>query len=168
MYKKILVTLDGSPLSEAILPEVARLMEGTGMRAVLYRLAKTPKVETPPEPVAAGEELWRRGSQPAQAPSETLDQKISQVKDEIDWYLRTHAGPLLEKGIELDYVVETGDEDPAEAITHYAQIAAVDMIAMATHGRTGLVRLVAGSVAEKVVASGVKPVFLVRPEVRPE
>jgi len=54
-------------------------------------------------------------------------------------------------------------DNPSEVIVDYAREQAVDLIAMATHGRSGLSRLVQGSVASQVVQSGVAPVLLVRP-----
>jgi nucleotide-binding universal stress UspA family protein len=54
--------------------------------------------------------------------------------------------------------------DPAEEILAAAKAHQVDVIAMATHGRTGLAQVVFGSIAARVVGSGVRPVLLVRPE----
>ncbi len=54
-------------------------------------------------------------------------------------------------------------EDPAEAILGYARRENVDLIAIATHGRTGLARMLVGSVAGKLLNASVAPLYLVRP-----
>ena len=54
-------------------------------------------------------------------------------------------------------------EDPAEQILNHAREEEVDLIAMATHGRTGLARLLMGSVAHNLLQARVAPLMLVRP-----
>ncbi|PSQ97692.1 MAG: hypothetical protein BRD55_02170 [Bacteroidetes bacterium SW_9_63_38] len=53
---------------------------------------------------------------------------------------------------------------PPEAIVGYVEDQKVDFLVIATHGRTGLDRLLIGSVAERVVRQSPIPVFLVKPE----
>lgn len=55
-------------------------------------------------------------------------------------------------------------EDAAEALLEFAREQQVDLIAVATHGRSGLARMVMGSVADALLRSQVAPVYLVRPE----
>ena len=50
----------------------------------------------------------------------------------------------------------------AESIIDYAEVNDVDLIAMCTHGRTGLARWALGSVADRVLRAGDKPILLVR------
>jgi len=68
---------------------------------------------------------------------------------------------LTRKGIKARSVVETGQ--PAERIIEYANEEDVDLIALSTHGRSGMGRWLFGSVADKVVHGSEKPVLLVRP-----
>jgi nucleotide-binding universal stress UspA family protein len=63
--------------------------------------------------------------------------------------------------MQVHTVVEFGD--PKEVITEYAGRKDIDLVAMATHGHTGLRALIFGSVAGRVVCSGARPVLLVRP-----
>jgi nucleotide-binding universal stress UspA family protein len=93
---------------------------------------------------------------------ETKAQAISRVTDELTGFLSTQAHPFERVGIR--YHTAVGFGDPAEEIVRYAEKENVDLIIMATHGHTGLARLVLGSVAARVVASSVAPVLLVRPE----
>jgi nucleotide-binding universal stress UspA family protein len=55
------------------------------------------------------------------------------------------------------------EEQPVTGILREAQVPGVDLIALETHGRHGVSRLLLGSVADKVVRSGVRPVLLHRP-----
>ena len=64
---------------------------------------------------------------------------------------------------QVDLVVVM-DSDAAKAIIGDAKQNPVDLIALATHGRSGLNQLVQGSVAAAVVRSGVAPTLLVRPQ----
>jgi nucleotide-binding universal stress UspA family protein len=54
--------------------------------------------------------------------------------------------------------------EPGKEIVKLAKLTGVDLIAMATHGRTGLTHLMLGSVAEHVVRHVNVPVFMFRPE----
>jgi nucleotide-binding universal stress UspA family protein len=63
----------------------------------------------------------------------------------------------------VDVDTEVAMGDPVEEILRAARTSGVDLLVMATHGRTGLGRVMFGSVASRVVSSGVKPVLLVRP-----
>jgi universal stress protein A len=65
------------------------------------------------------------------------------------------------RGLEADVTLEISDA-PADAIVEYAHRIAADLIVMGTHGRTGLDRLITGSVAEHVVRTAPCPVLTVR------
>jgi nucleotide-binding universal stress UspA family protein len=75
-------------------------------------------------------------------------------------YLAPIAAALRAKGIDVSWQVRRGR--PAEEIVSGARDAHVDLIAMATHGRTGLGRLLFGSVAEDVLRHAPVPVFMIR------
>jgi nucleotide-binding universal stress UspA family protein len=64
------------------------------------------------------------------------------------------------EGIKINRAAEMGQ--PAEVIINYARYYPVDLIVMATHGRSGFKRLVYGSVADKVLRGADVPVLLVR------
>ncbi|HUI28160.1 MAG TPA: universal stress protein [Candidatus Kryptonia bacterium] len=69
------------------------------------------------------------------------------------------ADRFARRGVELETVLETGL--PAQAIVETARKRDVDLIVMATHGRTGFSHLLMGSVAEKVVRTAQCPVLTV-------
>ncbi len=167
MYRRILVTLDGSPLSEEVLPQVERLVAGTYTSVTLLRVAELPeqtvagRLEVPmPMVIVGGGPAIVTGTKLRLA--ETRGQAFRRVKDEMKSYLGEKARALLAKGIEVESAVRLGH--PAEEIIDYARTQHVDLIMMSTHGRSGLGRMIFGSVAGRVLLSGVKPVLLIRPD----
>jgi nucleotide-binding universal stress UspA family protein len=92
---------------------------------------------------------------------ETSTQAGERARNEAKDYLERIAHKTLPLGAQVD--VLDGD-DAAGAILEEARKRRVDVIAMTSHGRSGLARLITGSVATKVLAAGVAPVLLVRPK----
>jgi nucleotide-binding universal stress UspA family protein len=142
MYQKVLVPLDGSELAECVLPHVKAIAAGCGIREVV--LLKV--VEPLPTGTALG--------------VEEAAQKIG-VKAAED-YLATIQAKLNKEGLAVKTQVLTGRA--AETITDFAQHNKVDLIALATHGRSGISRWVFGSVADRIVRSSSAPVLLIRPK----
>lgn len=165
MYRHVMVTLDGSQTSEAVLPAVEHLVEGKKMRITLLTVAEVPEAtaETPqPRVVASSPAPGGVATLPAPRIYEDRTQALERIRDELQRYLDARAQQLRESGIQVDAVVAFGE--PAEEILATARAREVDLIAMATHGRTGLAQVVFGSVAARVVGSGMRPVLLVRPD----
>jgi nucleotide-binding universal stress UspA family protein len=82
------------------------------------------------------------------------------VVKEAEEYLRKIEGQLKAKGLDADSHVRYGDE--VEEILDHATKEEVDLIAMSTHGRTGIKRWLLGSAAEKIVENSPRPVFVAR------
>lgn len=166
MFRRVLVTLDGSSFSEAVLPEAARLLRGTEAEVHLLTVAEEPKATaaySEKEPLTAGVPAPGGVVRMKAAPTvETKAQAIGRITDELREFLIAQAVPFERVGIRYHTAVRFGD--PAEEILRYAEKEDVDLIMMATHGHTGFARLVFGSVASRVVSSGVCPVLLVRPD----
>lgn len=162
MYNRILVTVDGSVLSETILPEVQRLVSGTDCEVVLLIVRDVPRGVSEDEP----ERLMMLGTAPAMVPEheqrETRDQAMEGIRDEAIHYLESLAAPLRSSGVPVRITVHFGS--PTDLIVRAAEEEGADLIAMATHGNTGLRRMIFGSVASHVVENTNKPVLLVRPE----
>jgi len=133
VHGKILVPLDGSETAEAVLPLVERL---AGPRALTVSLLQI--IE--------------------RAPFRLEDMMVSVRSEEAEQYLAKIAAPLQARGLRVRWVVGFGGA--AETIVASAGEERVDLIAMATHGRSGLGRLFFGSVAERVVRSATTPVLL--------
>ena len=165
MYNRILVTVDGSPLSESILPEVQRLVNGTSCEIVLLTVRDLPKIVSETT-LDEHERLMMLGTAPAMVPEyeslETRGQVIESIKDEATEYLESLAAPFRTGGIQVRTAVHFGA--PTDIIVQAAVEEDADLIAMATHGNTGLRRMIFGSVASHVVQNTSKPVLMVRPE----
>jgi nucleotide-binding universal stress UspA family protein len=118
----------------------------------------------PPAPGtgASGEPLERSKVVDDPKYGELPEQATMRVKDEAVIALDRASKPLRDAGITVKNQVLVG-KDAAPLIIEVAAERKPDMIAMATHGRSGLSALVQGSVAAEVVRSGVAPVLLVRP-----
>ena len=141
MYKKILIPLDQHFATDAALKVAADLAQANGAAIRLLHVA--------PRPTA----VMADGRVVAYA-----DQESERLKYEAEVYLRQVAHCLT--GVPVEYAVRFGD--PADEIVEEARAAGADLIAMATHGRTGMARLLLGSVAEAVLRRSEVPVLLVR------
>lgn len=146
MYKKILVPLDGSKLAEQVLPHVSQLAGCTGAEIVLLRVPSEPMYDyLVPDPEIAAE--MRRD----------IEMGAQVYLDEI-------AAELRAMNLLISTVVVWG-APVQDTIVQAARELNADLIAMSTHGRSGLARLVIGSVADEIVRHAPVPVLLVRPEI---
>jgi nucleotide-binding universal stress UspA family protein len=143
MYQRIVVALDGSALAEHVLPHAEAFAQRFGATLVLVRV--NPRLSTS-----------SAAASPPQDP--TLVHRLEgQAADE---YLARIAEQLRANGSTVEMQLPTGH--PAEEIVAYARSAGADLIAMTTHGRSGLARLVFGSVATEVLQQAPCPVLLIR------
>jgi nucleotide-binding universal stress UspA family protein len=149
MFTQILVLLDGSAFAERALPYVEELARRFGSTVLLLR-ATTPAemLVTPP------------GVAPTVAPVVDPLPIMEAERREADAYLRAIADRLRGAGLSVAYEQHVGHA--AEVIIDRARDHGADLIAMTTHGRGGLGRLIFGSVADAVLRSAPCPVFLVR------
>lgn len=146
MYKKILVPLDGSKLAEVVLPHVEQLAWELGSSLILLRVVRPPRSTESP---------WAEDMMALNREREAV------FRREAETYLSARRGELRNKNIETSmYVIDS--EAVAVAILDFADQQGVNLIAMSTHGRSGLSRWVYGSVAEKVLQGATCPVLLVR------
>jgi nucleotide-binding universal stress UspA family protein len=137
----ILVPLDGSELSEAVLPVVARLAGPFDLTIELFTVVEPmPGYAAAEVPVARVEEIDRV------------------ARDEAERYLSKVAAPLTARGLRVAWTVGRGHA--VDAVLRHAQDAGVGLIAMSTHGRSGVGRLLLGSVAERVLRGAPVPVLL--------
>ena len=86
----------------------------------------------------------------------------AEVEGEATEYLGDVASKLSDKGVEVDTSVVLGT--PASAIADMAHEHDYDIIAMATHGRSGISRWVLGSVTETLVRTSGNPVLVIPPQ----
>jgi nucleotide-binding universal stress UspA family protein len=142
-FRKILIPLDGSSLAELALDKVGQLAAKEHTTITLLRAAEA-HVMPPLDPVEA---------------------QIAVVR-EADDYVNRIAARLRERGFKK---VETSIwyGAPAAAIVEAAEVQKPDLIMMSTHGRSGLGRLILGSVAESVVRGTTAPILLLRATTAP-
>lgn len=144
-FRRAVLPLDGSKAGELLLDFTPPLMDPEG--AVYLVLRATPSF------VAGGTPYMPHVIREAHE-----QEKIEEGARE---YLERVSGPLREKGADVETRVETSGQ-PASAILRVAEEERADLIAMSTHGRGGVARLLLGSVADKVVRGAKVPVLLYR------
>ena len=142
MYKKILVPLDGSELSQRALVQAEQMAKGFGSEIILFEVVPFMPIYGSPELVTPL----------------IVDEK---QRESVERYLANLAGELKEKGFKVSTMVKTGQQVALEIID-YAKERNVDLIAMCTHGRSGITRWVLGSVTLKVLTRAETPVLLIR------
>ena len=142
MYKRVLVTLDGSPLAEAILPFITEIAGPLDVEVVLLRVV----VPTPPQV----------GEATRHVVIEDIEGRLAEARQ----YLAPLAAQLATRGVRVRTEVRRGD--PVAEISAAAAEVGADLVAMTTHGRTALGRVLFGSVAEAVLRHVEIPVFLMR------
>jgi nucleotide-binding universal stress UspA family protein len=163
-----LIPLDGSSFSDQIVPHIRRLLDPEDYSLVLLRVAEpiAGLVGAPPRPVsiawtAAMHELARDleyASHPIYATQAEASERAALERELLDAQRQ-----FAQVGYDVSLAVRFGDA--AEEIVAFAKQEAVDLVAMATHGRTGLLHLILGSVAAEVLRSLTIPILLVRPSV---
>jgi len=147
---QILVSLDGSALSETILEPAKGLAALAGAELMLVEVI---------QPLASP--LERQSVAPS-----TFDVELTQVRrKEAAEYLKGLAEKCLEAGLKAGYAAPLGG-NVADTILGLAESPTVGLIALATHGRSGVKRLAIGSVADKLVRTASRPVLVYRPPAR--
>lgn len=138
MFERILVPLDGSPRSEAVLRDVSPLLRRTD--AELLLVCATPAL--PPMPTVQYRKL------------------LDDSRDYAERHVNEWATKLADRGIRAIGMVKEGP--PSDVIVRAAAEKRADLIAMSSHGRTGIARWALGSVTERVLRTADVPVLVVR------
>lgn len=147
MYQHIMIPLDGSPLAEAALPYALELARRFESKVTLIRIL-----------LPASQRFTQLGTaQDVQVMME-LHKKEQEASRS---YLKQMEGSLSQQGYKISSQVIEGIPI-ADHIIDEARALEVDTIVMSTHGRTGVGRLLFGSVAENVLRQADMPVLLVR------
>jgi nucleotide-binding universal stress UspA family protein len=149
MFRRLLVTLDGSRGAEAVIPYAVELASRTSANLTLLRVVNTT--------VANQVKPSERG---AIGRPHSFEAAREQFEREALEYLEKQSQKVRHFGVDVDVLVRSGD--PSVEILAAAREAVADTIAMATHSRRGIDRLMMGSVAERVVHGSNVPVLLLR------
>jgi nucleotide-binding universal stress UspA family protein len=145
MFKTMLVPLDGSKRAEAILPYVEDLARQSQGKLILLQVI----------------DPWAYGSvAPSGALPVLYDELVKELIQQAETYLARIQKDLSSQGIEAKARVGVGSA--VSQIMQIAQQEQADLIAMASHGRTGLQRVFYGSVAAGVLHVVDRPLLLVR------
>jgi nucleotide-binding universal stress UspA family protein len=147
MYKKILVPLDGSELAECVLPHLDIIAGGCGVEKVAFL-----RVVKPFYPMSD----YMGNSVSAADVVSINDEAFAAAED----YLKKLVEKIKYPGVEIGWEAVKGNE--ADNIAEYAKKNEVDLILIATHGRSGVSRWFMGSVADRVMRSSCVPVLMVR------
>jgi nucleotide-binding universal stress UspA family protein len=150
MYERILVPLDGSKVGEAALPNVEnlafKLLPGTEVEVTLLQIISELTYD------------FVNQNDAAQLPYSASD--LKKIETMSKRYLESIAAGLRSKGIKVNTLVTVGHA--AEEIIKIAHETKADLIAMSSHGRSGLGRWALGSIADKVLHESNIPVLTVR------
>jgi nucleotide-binding universal stress UspA family protein len=139
-HKRVLVALDGSAAGEAVMKLLMEIAGPLDMTIMLVHVL---------EPIA-----------PSVADGTVVFDDVDARRDEAEEYLAPISAMLRSQGVDTSWAIRHGR--PADEILAAANESGAGLIAMATHGRTGLGRLLFGSVAEAVLRRATVPVFLIR------
>lgn len=147
-YKNILLTLDGSDLARQALPHAVGLAAHYGAKLTLIQVV--PGLE---------QVVWVEYADPVGLNMTSLEESISKSVELARSALNELASGLSAERIAINVVVEAGNA--ADQIIRYAHDKKIDLIVMSTHGRSGLSRLIYGSVAGRVLSHATCPVLLI-------
>jgi nucleotide-binding universal stress UspA family protein len=156
MYKKILVPLDGSKLSECALEHVKEIAAGCQANEVV--LLTVLDVNLPPV------STWGLPQAEALVAPEQERRRQKIVRPALE-YLTQQSEKLKASGIavNIEMLEEGGDQRVPDLIINYAQDHDVDLIVMSSHGHSGVSHWAFGNIADKVVHSSKVPVLMVIP-----
>jgi nucleotide-binding universal stress UspA family protein len=143
MFRNVLVPLDGSELAERVLPLVAHVAPPSALTLHLVRVV----------------DLVPRTAFSSYMPY--VDQNMMNAEmEECAAYLERMRGQLTAQGFQVQ--TKEFEGEPASTLLDYEGVAQIDLVAMCSHGRTGLARFALGSVAERLIRYGMAPVLLAR------
>lgn len=142
--RTVVVPLDGSPVSESVIPLLLRVADPPEMDVRLVRVLSS----------LAARSHGRSGT--------PVEERRERRQADPESLLRTVAAEVRLLGPHVAPIVLTGG-NPAREVAEYARDVGADLIAMTTHGRSGVRRLVLGSVAADIMHETLTPVLLFRP-----
>lgn len=166
---RILIPLDGSEFSTQILDAVTKMFTPGACELVLYSVGPVPQGFTglPPRPAATNfmveaydtEQDVELAAHPIYE-SQEEHSRVNAIQDQLDSLAQ------IWRAAGYTVFVEADLGNAAEAIIERARADDIEMVAMTTHGRSGISRLLFGSVAEQVVRHVSVPVLVLRPNVK--
>jgi len=154
MYKKIMVPLDGSELAECVLPHVDGFATGCQVETIIFVRVIGP-IHYPIVSSTASPQF-------IQTMKENTKIAEEQEKSSAAGYLKGVTSRVKQGGVKYKTEVLVGNV--AARLVDYVKANDIDLVLIATHGRSGLSRWVRGSIADRVLRSSSAPVLMVRAE----
>jgi len=149
-YQKVMVTLDGSDVALQALPQAELIAATFNCKLILFRVIRSEERKTA---LVMSEDDQKHVE-------EGIAQHRSQHISDTEETLHNIVATLDLPAEQCEVAVGVGEA--AEEIIHYAVAQDIDLIIICTHGRSGVRRLMRGSVAEKILHDSSRPVLLVR------
>ncbi len=146
-YKKILVPLDGSGWAQRAIPHACDIARSVGSEIILLNVFIPPARQYLDQLAIAGQ-----------------DNQAQQAREQMKQYLIGIRSELRNENISVRTHLIEGAGDAAHLICDYVSSEGIDLIVMSTHGRTGVARMLFGSVARDVMECAAIPVLLVQPD----
>ena len=153
MYKKIMVPLDGSELAECVLPHVKSFVTGCQVGAIIL----TRVIEAAP---ISYRDAYEKDELDLTKVEEQTKKIEAKRKSSAEKYLKEMATRIGQEGIVLQTEVIVGKV--ADILVDFAESNDIDLILIATHGRSGVSRWVRGSIADRILRASSVPVLMVR------
>jgi len=145
MYQRILVPINGSSTSARALQEAIKLAQGKAQLRLVYVLEEI-------LPLAAEGFDYSNSAALQETARKAAEDTLAQAADKV-----RKSGATVETAL----IDELG-QGVIDSINNEALNWSADLIVIGTHGRTGLTRLLLGSIAEGVVREAAMPVLLIR------
>ena len=153
MYKKIMVPLDGSELAECVLPHVESIITGCQVSTIVFVRV----IEPAPE-------AYRGSYAPGEFDYGKIHENTKRIEEEressAEKYLKELVSRLTQNEVKFQTKVLAGKA--ADSLIDYSEANDIDLILMATHGRSGVGRWIRGSMADRILRASRAPVLMVR------
>jgi nucleotide-binding universal stress UspA family protein len=145
-YQKIVVPLDGSGWAERAIPHAVDIARSNDSEIILLHVFRPPAQQYADQIALAGQ-----------------DDQIQELREQMKQYLIGMRSELREQNLQVrTHMIEgTGI---ANLICDYIFSEHIDLVVMSTHGRSGIAKLLFGSIASEVMQCAGVPVLLVRPD----
>ena len=153
MYTKIMVPLDGSELAECVLPHVEAFISGCQVKTIVFVRV----IDPTPMAVRGSYVTSKEDLEKIEASTKRVEEERKSAAAE---YLKQVVSQLKPDGVELKTEVIVGKV--ADSLVDYTGENDIDLILIATHGRSGVSRWVRGSIADRVLRASEVPVLMVR------
>jgi nucleotide-binding universal stress UspA family protein len=152
MYKKIMVPLDGSELAECVLPHVDGFVTGCQVETIIFVRVIEPTRHS----------LLSSTTNPQY--SEMMQENLKLMEEEEKSSAANYLKEVISrvKQGEIKYKTDVLAGKVADRLVDYAEASEIDLIIIATHGRSGISRWVRGSIADRILRSSCAPVLMVR------